>query len=301
MNKDLKITVFLGGISSEREISLKTGNAIANALISEGYNVSLLDPNPEKGWSLPQGTDVVFLALHGEYGEDGTVQSELDKLGIPYTGCGAEASRIGFDKLLTREYAVAQGVLMPPAIILDKVSDVLPEGWNFPVVLKPLRQGSSVGVQFVDRESDFKTALEKVFTFGEKVLMEKRIFGRELAVGIVDGEVLPIVEICPHSGVYDYKSKYTSGQTNYICPAKLDVQIVKKAGEMALKTFHAIGGKDYSRVDIIADKDGNCWVLEINTLPGMTATSLLPKAAAAKGITFVTLCEKMLEMALRKI
>ncbi|NCC59617.1 MAG: D-alanine--D-alanine ligase [Verrucomicrobiae bacterium] len=299
-NGKLKVVVFAGGISNEREISLKSGAMVAEALRSSGYQVEMLDPDPIKGWSLPDETNVVFLALHGTYGEDGQVQMELDQLGIPYTGSGAEASRIGFDKLLTRQHCVAAGVTMPRSFVLKNWQAEMPEGWEAPVVLKPLREGSSVGVEIVDNKEDFGAALRRSLEYGGVVLMEERIIGRELTVGILGSEVLPLVEVCPKSGVYSYESKYTKGRTEYYCPAQVDEASRNRAADLALKTFHAVGAKDYARIDMILDQKGECWVLEINTLPGMSETSLLPKAAAAKGLSYANLCCKILEMALRK-
>ena len=274
-------------------------DAVAEALRNAGYQVKELDPDPTEGWSLPLGTEVVFLALHGTYGEDGQVQSELDRLGIPYTGSGAEASRIGFDKLLTRKHCEALGVKMPKAMLIDKEMDQLPEGWRLPVILKPLREGSSVGLQVVEREEDFFNAVHEVLKYGSQALMEDKISGRELTASILNGEALPLVELRPKSGIYDYKSKYTSGATEYICPAKISDILTMKVQEAALKTFYAVGARDYARVDMILDREGQCWVLEINTLPGMSTTSLLPKAAAAAGLNYEDLCSKMVELALK--
>ena len=299
-NGKLKVTVFKGGISNEREISLKSGAMVAEALRSSGYQVEMLDPNPSKGWQLPAGTDVVFLALHGTYGEDGQVQAELDRLGVPYTGSGAEASRIGFDKLLTRERCVAAGVTMPRSCVLKEWQPQMPEGWEPPVVLKPVREGSSVGVEIVNRQEEFDAALSRSLKYGGVALIEERILGRELAVGVLGKQVLPLVEVRPKSGVYDYESKYTMGKTEYFCPADIDEISQTRAAELALKTFHAVGAKDYARVDMILDSKGECWVLEINTLPGLCQTSLLPKAAAATGINYTDLCSKILQMAVKK-
>ena len=299
-DKKINVTVFAGGISSERSVSLASGKMVVEALRSKGYEVNVVDPDPVKGWTLPENTDVVFLALHGTYGEDGQVQAELDRLGVPYTGCGAEASRIGFDKLLTRQRCEAAGIRMPRALVLDQPLEKMPEGWKPPVVLKPTREGSSVGLQLVDKEEDFAPALKAVLKFGGVAIMEERIFGRELAAGILEGKPLPLVEICPKSGVYDFTSKYTKGHTVYICPAVVDEEIKTQAQQMALRTFNAVGCKDYARVDILLDKEGLCWVLEINTLPGMCETSLMPQAASAAGITYSELCSKMVQLALRK-
>ena len=295
----LKITVMLGGPSAEREVSLRSGAAVAAALASLGHQVSQIDPRQEN-WKLPVGTEVVFLALHGTYGEDGTVQRRLDELGVPYTGCDAEASRIGFDKHLTKERLVKAGVPTPRSLLLDASATSWPMGWHPPVVLKPARQGSSVGLQFVDRVSDWSNALAEALRHDTHVLMEERIMGRETTVGILDGSPLPVVEVRPRTGVYDYQTKYTAGSTEYLCPAPFDEATTLRIQQAGLAAFEAVGARDYSRVDVMVRGDGEPFVLEINTLPGMTETSLLPKAAAAAGIAYPELCDRMVRLALRR-
>jgi D-alanine-D-alanine ligase len=299
MSKSLKITVMLGGPSAEREVSLRTGAAVANALRSVGHDVHELDPK-EKKWSLPAKTDVVFLALHGTYGEDGTVQSELDKLGVPYTGCDAEASRLGFDKILTKKKCVEAGVPTARFMVYESKTAVWPMGWQPPVVLKPVRQGSSVGLQFVDRVSDWNKQLAEALRYDTHVLMEERIVGRETTVGILADKPLPVVEVRPKAGNYDYQNKYTAGATEYLCPAPFDAATTNKIQAAALGAFKAIGGRDYARVDVMVRANGDPVVLEVNTLPGMTETSLLPKAAAAAGIGYAELCQRMVDLALKR-
>ncbi len=295
--KILKITVMLGGPSAEREVSLRSGAAVAAALASLGHQVSQVDPR-EPDWHLPSGTEVVFLALHGTYGEDGTVQSRLDELGVPYTGCDAEASRIGFDKHLTKERLIQAGVPTPRSALIDSPAASWPMGWHPPVILKPVRQGSSVGLQFVDRVSDWSGALAEALRYDTQVLMEERIVGRETTVGILDGQPLPVVEVRPKTGVYDYQTKYTAGATEYLCPAPFDAATTLCIQTAGLQAFQAVGARDYARVDVMVRASGEPFVLEINTLPGMTETSLLPKAAAASGIAYPDLCERMVLMAL---
>jgi D-alanine-D-alanine ligase len=295
----LRIVVMKGGPSAEREVSLRTGTAVAIALRSLGHEVHEVDPR-EPGWALPRGTHVVFLALHGTYGEDGTIQRELDMMGVPYTGCDAQASRIGFDKLLTKERCLAAGVKTPRFVLVDSTSAPWPVGWMPPLVVKPVRQGSSVGLRFVDRIEDWPGALEEALRHDSQVLVEERVFGQEVTVGILGDKALPLVEVRPRSGVYDYHSKYTSGETEYFCPAPLDEAMTERAQAAALAAFRAIGGRDYARVDMIISADGCPWVLEINTLPGMTETSLLPKAARASGISYADLCLRMADLALKR-
>jgi D-alanine-D-alanine ligase len=299
MSAKLKIIVMQGGPSAEREVSLRSGAQVAEALRSLGHDVMQLDP-AEKNWKLPSKTDVVFLALHGTYGEDGTVQSELEQLGMPYTGCDPEASRIGFDKVLTKQCCVSAGVPTPRFTLVESAGASWPMGWNPPVVLKPARQGSSVGLQFVDRVSDWSAALAESLRHDTQVLVEEKIVGRECTVGILGEETLPLVEVRPKTGIYDYETKYTSGTTEYLCPAPLDEQVTARIQSAAMAAFKAIGGRDYSRVDVILRPDGQPVVLEVNTLPGMTETSLLPKAAAAAGISYSELCQRMVDLALQR-
>jgi D-alanine-D-alanine ligase len=293
------ITVMLGGSSAEREVSLRSGAAVAAALRSLGHQVQELDPQNGR-WTLPKGTEVVFLALHGTYGEDGTVQAELETLGVPYTGCDPEASRIGFDKVLTKQRCVAAGVTTARFLLIDSPSASWPRGWNPPVVLKPARQGSSVGLQFVDRVADWSNALSEALRYDSQVVMEEKILGRETTVGILGEQILPLVEVRPRSGVYDYQTKYTPGTTEYFCPAEFDPDTPARIQSAALAAFKAIGGRDYARIDVMVRPTGEPVVLEINTLPGMTETSLLPKAAAVAGISYAELCQRMIELALAR-
>ena len=295
----LKITVMLGGPGAEREVSLRSGASVAAALRTLGHDVVELDPR-EPGWKLPPGTQVVFLALHGTYGEDGTVQEELEKLAVPYTGCDVFASRIGFDKALTKQRCVAAGVPTARSFVLESAKTPWPMGWNPPMVIKPVRQGSSVGLQFVERVEEWPAALTESLRHDSQVLVEEKIIGRECTVGILDDKPLPIVEVRPKSGVYDYRTKYSVGATEYFCPAPFDAATTERVQAAGLAAFKAIGGRDYSRVDVMVRANGDPVVLEVNTLPGMTETSLLPKAAAAAGIGYAELCQRMVELALKR-
>lgn len=295
----MNITVMLGGFSAEREVSLKTGAAVVKALRSLGHTVHELDPQNEE-WTLPAGTQVVFLALHGTYGEDGQVQARLEELGVPYTGCGVEASRLAFDKVLTKQRCLQAGVPTAKFMVFETPGTTWPMGWQPPVVLKPVRQGSSVGLQFVERVADFGAALAESLRYDAQVLMEERIVGRETTVAILDGQALPVVEVRPKQGAYDYANKYTAGATEYFCPAPLDPPVTAAIQAAALGAFHAIGGRDYARVDVMVRANGEPIVLEVNTLPGMTETSLLPKAAAAAGLSYPELCQRMIDLAMKR-
>jgi D-alanine-D-alanine ligase len=299
MGKKLNITVMLGGPSAEREVSLRTGTAVAKALRSLGHEVHELDP-VNATWTLPPKTDVVFLALHGTYGEDGIVQEQLEKLGVPYTGCDPEASRIAFDKVLTKQRCVAAGVPTAKFEVFDSAEASWPIGWTPPVILKPVRQGSSVGLKFVERVENFHAALAEALRFDSQVLMEEKIIGRETTVGILDGKPLPVVEVKVKEGQFDYKNKYTPGASEHFCPADFDAATTKKIQDAALGAFNAIGGRDYARVDVMVRANGDPIVLEVNTLPGMTELSLLPDAAKAAGINYAQLCQMMIDLALRR-
>ncbi len=297
IDQRLSVTVMLGGPSAEREVSMASGRAVAAALRSLGHHVDELDPK-DPDWVLAPETEVVFLALHGTYGEDGTVQTRLEELGVPYTGCDPEASRIAFDKVLTKQRCLEAGIPTARFAVFDNADASWPMGWQPPVVLKPVRQGSSVGLQFVERVADWSAALAEALRHDSQVLMEERIIGRETTVAILAGEALPVVEVRPKHGVYDYSSKYTAGASEYFCPAPFPAAVTDAIQAAALGAFQAIGGGDYARVDVMVRQNGEPVVLEVNTLPGMTETSLLPKAAAAAGLNYAQLCQKMIDLAL---
>jgi D-alanine-D-alanine ligase len=297
MGKSYHVVVFAGGPSAEREVSLRSGAAVAQALRSRGHDVTELDPVPGR-WAVPAGTEVVFLALHGTYGEDGEVQAELEALGLPYTGCDAASSRIAFDKVRTKERLVAAGIPTARYLVLRDPSAALPSGWAPPLVIKPVRQGSSVGLQFVDRPADWPAALAASLQHDREVLVEERIIGRETTVAILHMQILPVVEVRPKQGAYDYENKYTPGRTEYLCPAPFSESVTRAIEAAALGAFRAVHGRDYARVDVMVSADDAPVVLEVNTLPGMTETSLFPKAAAAAGLTYADLCERMVQRAL---
>jgi D-alanine-D-alanine ligase len=298
-----KIAVLMGGLSAEREVSLSSGAAVLDALKEAGYKVV---PVVYDGPGLVQELyeikpDLVFLALHGKFGEDGTVQGLLETMGLPYTGAGVTGSAIAMDKAITKKLLKYHDIPTAQFAVLRKDSDASVVGRiGFPVVVKPSTQGSTIGMSFVYSEDELAPALKLAFSHDVETVVEKYIDGREVTAGILDGNSLPLVEIVPKSGVYDYDAKYLTHDTTYICPAELDESLEKRLKALAKEVFSVLQGYGYARVDFRVDNEGNPYVLEMNTLPGMTSTSLLPKAAAAAGLSFGQLIELMLEGALRR-
>ncbi len=291
----------MGGDSSEREISLRSGKAIAEALRSSGVNVVEIG---EKGdiyeQTLSEGIDLAFIALHGKEGEDGTIQRFLEEHQITYTGSGVESSQLAMDKVLSKKKLKENGFLTPLFEVFCGKMDRNLRVEKFPVVVKPSAEGSSFGISVVQNESDLPQAMKKAFSFDENILVEEFVSGREITVGILGDQVLPPLEIKPKSGIYDFYSKYTVGATEYIVPAPLKESVSKALKEIALEVHTLFGCRDFSRVDFILDRSDNAFVLELNTIPGFTQTSLLPKSAQAIGIAFEQLCFRILEMAARR-
>ena len=301
MNKDLLIAVLMGGPGSEREVSLASGGAVLEALKEQGLNAVAVDVMSHS-ISLPAGTGLCFNTLHGTFGEDGELQSILEKMQMPYTGAGRESSRIAFDKVASKEVFVAHQVPTPASEIVDCSNGArLPE-MSPPYVVKPPCEGSSVGVHIVHDKSEAHAAMEDAAKYGKEVLVEQYIDGLELTVGVLDGVALPIVHIAPRSGFYDMNNKYPwlndDGATDYYCPAELDEATTLAVQQAALEAHKALGIEIYSRVDVLLDKEGSPYVLEANTIPGMTASSLLPKAAQVAGYEFGPLCEKIADISL---
>jgi len=287
----MKVSVLAGGVSGEREVSLRSGAAVAKALRSIGVRVLEVDVK-EKGVKVPQGTDICFLALHGTYGEDGEVQRELEAVGMPFTGSGSEASALAFDKLKARDAMVAAGVPMAESQEWTPACD-----WKPPYVLKPVASGSSLGTFLVRTEEEAKKAVKEAKKWKDGGMMiERLIEGAEMTVGILGEQALPVIEVRPAKGFYDYQNKYTSGATQYLCPAPIPKEKAQELQELALKAHRALGCEVLSRVDIMVDAEGKPHVLEVNTLPGMTDLSLLPKAGRTAGIDFTTQCLRILEL-----
>lgn len=301
MDKDILIAVLMGGPGSEREVSLASGHAVLEALKERGLNVVAVDVTSHS-LDLPEGTGLCFNTIHGTFGEDGEMQAILEEMGIPYTGAGIESSRTAFDKVASKEVFVAHKVPTPASEIVDcSAGAKLPE-MPLPYVVKPPREGSSVGVHIVHDQSEAMAAMEDAAKYGDEVLVEQYVEGLELTVGVLDGAALPVVHIAPRSGFYDMNNKYPwlndGGGTDYYCPADLDEVTTVAVQNAALAAHRALGIEIYSRVDVLLDKEGNPYVLEANTIPGMTASSLLPKAAQAAGCDFGQLCEQIADLSL---
>jgi D-alanine-D-alanine ligase len=302
---EMKIAVLMGGTSSEREISLKTGNAIEKALRSQGLQVTGIDADSQLATKLlAEKVDLAFLALHGKYGEDGSVQGLLEVMGIPYTGSGVLASALAFHKAKTKAVLGFHHIPTPQFAVLTQTDFVSHPGkikelvWQYPIVVKPCEEGSTFGVSLVRSPDELEVACNHAFRYGKEALIEDYISGQEVTVGILGDQALPVVEVIPLSGFYDYESKYTIGKTEYVVPARLEEKLYQQLQHWGLCTHRALGCRGASRVDIRIDQQGNPFVLEVNTIPGMTETSLLPKAARVAGIPFEELVKRILVLAL---
>jgi D-alanine-D-alanine ligase len=306
-----RVAVLAGGRSPEREVSLRSGHRVASALHARGHDAVLLDPadGPFVENVSTATVSACYVALHGKEGEDGTVQRLLELLGIAYTGSGPRSCQLAFDKVLAKEALDAAGVPTPAwaAIQATALRDLaagpvlrlVVERLGLPLVVKPSRAGSAMGLTFVDHERDLPHAVMNALSFSEAAVVERRIVGPEVAVGILGGaEPLPLVEIVPKSGVFDYAARYTAGATEYYAPARVDPEVTSAAHAAATRAFEMLGLRDVARVDAMIDSDGAAWVVDVNVSPGMTDTSLLPMAAQAAGISFEELCERVLQLAL---
>jgi D-alanine-D-alanine ligase len=288
-----RVAVLMGGPSTEWEVSVRSGTAVAEGLRQAGYQVETVLFR-DRTVTLPPGIEGVFIALHGEFGEDGQVQALLGGRGIPYTGSGPESSAVSFDKLRCKAVLERAGIPTPAWEVLRAgQARTLP----LPVVTKPPRQGSSIGIGQAHVEADFPEAMAESLTYDAEVLVEAFVPGRELTVGLVDGEALPVIEIVPNGGFYGFKQKYVKGETRYDVPAAISAAATVRCRELAQATYTALGCRGLGRVDFRMTPGGALFVLEMNTIPGFTETSLLPKAAAAAGIGFSALCARIMETA----
>jgi D-alanine-D-alanine ligase len=302
MDRSTLIAVLMGGPGSEREVSLASGAAVLQAFRDMGFRAEPVDVTSCDDVQLPAGTGLAFNVIHGTFGEDGSLQEILEKLGVPYTGAGVASSRLAFDKNLAKEKFLQANVPTPGHEILDVSAGMKFPQMSPPYVIKPPREGSSVGVHIVHTAEEAAAAIEAAACFSNDLLVEQFVSGKELTVGVLDGEALPIVHIAPRSGFYDIKNKYpwmSGGDgSDYYCPAELDEETTKIVQNAAVQAHKALGIEVYSRVDVLLDAQNRPYVLEANTIPGMTQTSLLPKAAAAHGIPFGDLCLRIADISL---
>jgi D-alanine-D-alanine ligase len=293
-----KIAVLMGGPGSEREVSLATGRGVAKALRSLGAEVVEIDVRNEN-FELPGGVDLAFVTIHGTFGEDGQLQRILERRGIAYTGEGVEESQTAFDKIRSKEKFREHGVTTPRwEVIHPGHRPTIPP----PIVVKPPREGSTVGVVIVKNEDEIESAISEAAKYGRELLIEQFVPGRELTIGILGDQALPIIEIIPKGGFYDFTNKYpflnpqAGGGAEHVCPANLDSEKTKEIQELALRAFRAAGLQVYGRVDAILSESGEPFILEINNIPGMTEASLLPEAAAAAGIGYADLCARIIAL-----
>jgi D-alanine-D-alanine ligase len=300
----------MGGTSSEREISLRSGQAVAEALSQEGHRVLPLDITTDDVEGIVRQIkaiplDIAFIALHGRLGEDGVIQGILEKLEIPYTGAGVKASQMAFNKILTQKALQSAGLPVPGHyFITDGKSIDFKTAWaqikSTPLVVKPACEGSSIGVHIVRHPSEWEPAFKNALSYGPQIIIEQFIRGREFTAGVLDREVLPLVEICPKSNFFSFTAKYQKGATQYICPPEIPENWARKIKELSLSAAETLDCAEFARVDLRVDDNGGPFILEVNTIPGFTGTSLFPKAAREAGHSFVQLCEKLLDLAYAK-
>jgi D-alanine-D-alanine ligase len=295
--KNKTIGVLMGGLSPEQEISIVTGNSVIEALKRKGLNAVPVHVDHKIGDTLQSNPiDVAFLALHGTFGEDGCIQGLLEYFKVPYTGSGVTGSALAYDKLKSKEILKFHDIPTADYEVFYKNKEIC-RTLDLPVVVKPTNQGSSLGISIVKNENEWKPALKTAFDYSEEVIVEKFIDGKLLAIGMNELEPMPIIHIRPKFGFYDYEAKYTSGKTEYICPADLEEKEVEDCRQIAKQVFQVLRGRGFPRVDVILNDKGIPFVLEMNTIPGMTPTSLLPMAAKKMGLEFDDLVVEILKTA----
>jgi D-alanine-D-alanine ligase len=298
----MKIGLLIGGESAERDVSLSSGKSIEKALISLGHKVVKLDPID--GFASIEDSilnvDLVFNGLHGGDGENGKIAAQLQSLNVIYTGSNEQSSRICMDKNLSKK-TIAENDINTPKWILknDTSSDILDGNFEYPLIVKPNDQGSTIGLSIVKRKDQLKDAFTNALQFADSIIFESYIDGREITVPIVGSKAYPVIEIIPSHDFYDYECKYTKGMSQYICPAEISNKLSESIKDLAFKIHTILGCRHYSRVDFLLDSKNEPWFLELNTLPGMTETSLLPKSLKADGIEFKEIIQMILNEALR--
>ncbi len=300
-----RVAVLLGGLSNERSISFKSGRAVAEALRSRGHDVVEIDVDRNIDQRLREAqVEVAFPVLHGKWGEDGAIQGLLECMGIPYAGPSVAGAALTMDKVATLQLLAGEGVPVPRGIVWTQAQGpIAPQHLpgELPVIVKPVREGSSYGITRVEALEALQAAVDEALALDDRILIEECVAGPELTVSVLEGRALPVLEIAPKDGWFDFEAKYTKGKTEYFVPARIDEVLAKHCQHIAVQAAQVTGCSESCRVDIMGGGDGGPRVLEINTIPGMTETSLLPMAAAAVGIDFATLCERLLECARLRI
>ncbi|MGH3443333.1 MAG: D-alanine--D-alanine ligase family protein [Nitriliruptorales bacterium] len=302
------VAVLSGGLSLEREVSLRSGSRVADALADRGYPVRRLDVDAELVGRLTDGDfDVAFLALHGAVGEDGTIQSILELLDLPYTGPDALASTLAWEKPIAKGLYRRAGLPTPDDVTLSSTAfrDIgasaaiqrITDAIGLPLVVKPATGGSALGITSAQRVEEIPSAIVSALSYADAVLIERHVEGTEVAVSVLDGKPLPAVEIQPKEGAYDFSARYTAGATEFHVPARLDDDVLARCADVAVTAYEAIGARHVSRADLVVDAEGTAWLLELDTCPGLTETSLLPMAALAAGMDFADLVERLLRLA----
>ncbi|MBF0216517.1 MAG: D-alanine--D-alanine ligase [Candidatus Omnitrophica bacterium] len=299
--KEFRIAILAGGPSSEREVSLKSGRAVEAALLRCGFYPVFIDIKDESfDFLVERDFDIAFLALHGRFGEDGTVQKKLSGLGIPYTGSDDISSRKALDKLAAKEQFMKDNIDTPGHVVIEDFDRDISRVIKYPCVVKPVSEGSSIGLSVVFTGNDIRKAVKTALDYSDKVMVEDYVPGKELTVGVLENRPLPVIEIRAEGGIYDYNAKYMSKETRYIVPAEISKELSERASEIGLRAHMSLGCDGFSRVDLRLDEHNRIFVLEVNTIPGLTSRSLLPMAAKQAGIEFDELCLVILYSALKK-
>jgi D-alanine-D-alanine ligase len=302
LQQTARVAVLMGGPSSEHEVSLNSGRAVAGALREAGFTVDGIVLETGELPPLHEDVRAVFPALHGRFGEDGTVQRLLEERGLPYVGCDPAVSELLLDKARTREVLEQNGLPVAAGMVVTRPDVPLPESLGLPLIVKPNREGSTIGMAKVNGPDDWRPALEEALRHDTDIVVEKFVIGCEVTIGILFDEPMPVIEIVPPGEIYDYDAKYVyaHGKTEYLCPPRsLSKETQKRLQDLALATFHTLGARDLLRVDIIVNADETI-ILEGNSIPGFTATSLIPKAAKAAGLAFPNLCARLIDAALAR-
>ena len=299
MNRDYgKILVLMGGWSNEREISLISGESVFNSLITSGLDVIKLDLNKDNISKVKElNPDRIFIVLHGKGGEDGEIQLHLENLGIPYTGSGSESSKVCMNKRTTKKILLENNIQTPGYIKISKSTNIedIENSFQYPFVIKPTSEGSSIGVYVVEDRVSCKEAINENIKISNDVIVEEYISGKEYTVGIVDNNALPVIKLIPPGKFYDFEAKYNSKETKYICPSGLDQNTEEEIKKLSLNCFSLLNCRGWGRVDLIIDEKNKPWVIELNTVPGMTEHSLVPMAANYRNINFNELVLKILD------